>query len=88
MLSKLGALYENDKQLEKALASYTGLASMEGFAAEAYRAMGRIYEVQGKPAEAKSMYEKYMEKTAGPDGQPVKDPGRELVQIRLNQIKN
>ena len=88
VLSKLGALYENDKQLDKALASYTGLASMEGFAAEAYRAMGRIYEVQGKPAEAKGMYEKYMEKTVGPDGQPGKDPVRELVQIRLNQIKN
>lgn len=88
VLSKLGALYENGKQLDKALASYTALASMEGFAAEAYRAMGRIYEIQGKPVEAKGMYEKYMEKTAGPDGQPVKDPVRELVQVRLNQIKN
>lgn len=88
VLSKLGALYENDKQPEKALASYTELAGMAGFAPEAYRAMGRLYEMQGKPAEAKGMYEKYMEKTVGPDGQPVKDPVRELVQARLNQIKS
>lgn len=88
VLSKLGALYENDKQLDKALTVYTELAGTTGFASETYRSMGRIYEMQGKPTEAKGMYEKYMEKTVGPDGQPVKDPVRELVQARLNQIKN
>ena len=88
VLVKLGGLYETEGQFDKALAVYTELNTQESFAAEAYRSMGRVHEQMKKPAEARAMYEKYLELTVSPDGQKSGDPVRELVQSRLNQLKN
>lgn len=88
VLVKLGGLYETEGQFDKALSVYTELATQEGFAADAYRSMGRVYEQLKKKAEARTMYEKYLELSASPDGQKNSDPVRELVQSRLNQLKN
>lgn len=87
VLGKLAALYENENQLDKALALYSELAGKEGFAIEAYRAMGRVNELLGKKAEAAAMYGKYLEATVTPAGQGKNDPVREMVQSRLNQLK-
>ena len=87
VLSKLGALYENEKQFEKALVLYGELAGRQGFAPDAYRAMGRVNEQLGKTAEAAAMYGKYLELTAVQGGEGKADPVREMVQSRLNQLK-
>lgn len=87
VLGKLAALYEDEKQFDKALAYYNELAAKEGFAPEAYRAMGRVNEQLGKGAEAAAMYGKYLELTGTPGGQGKSDPVREMVQSRLNQLK-
>jgi len=87
VIGKLAALYEDENQWDKALAYYTDLAGKEGFAADAYRAMGRVNEALGKNAEAATMYGKYLELTNPQDGQSKNDPAREMVQSRLNQLK-
>lgn len=87
VLHKLAGLYENDKQWDKALALYNELAANEAFAAEAYRAMGRVNEQMGKNAEAAAMYDKYLEAAGSPAGVGKTDPIREMVQSRLNQLK-
>jgi predicted negative regulator of RcsB-dependent stress response len=87
VLTKLAALYENSKQLDKALAMYTELATREAFATEAYRAMGRINEQLGKKEEAVAMYTKYLESAATPAAQGKANPIREMVQFRVNQLK-
>ena len=88
VLVKVAGLYETEGQFDKALGVYTELATQESFAAEAYRSMGRVHEQMKKPTEARTMYEKYLELTASPDGQKSSDPVRELVQSRLNRLKN
>jgi predicted negative regulator of RcsB-dependent stress response len=87
VLSKLGALYENEKQFDKALALYSELAGRQGFAPDAYRAMGRVNEQLGKTEEAAAMYGKYLELTVVQGGEGKADPVREMVQSRLNQLK-
>lgn len=87
VLGKLAALHEDEKQFDKALVYYTELAGKEGFAAEAYRAMGRVNEQLGKSAEAATMYGKYLELTPSQGGQQRIDPVREMVQARINQLK-
>lgn len=87
VVSKLAGLYENTKQLDKSLAMYTELATREEFAAEAYRAMGRVNEQLGKKEEAAAMYGKYLESAATSSVQGQADPSREMVQFRLNQLK-
>lgn len=87
VLGKLAALHEGEQQFDKALVYYSELAGKEGFAAEAYRAMGQVNEQLGKSAEAATMYGKYLELTPALAGQQKNDPVREMVQARLNQLK-
>ena len=87
VLGKLGALYENEKQFDKALLAYGDLALIEGFAPDAYRALGRVNEQLGKNAEAVAMYNKYLELTKPQVEQGKGDPVREMVQTRLNLLK-
>lgn len=90
LLSKLAALQENQQHLDQALALYTQLTAIEGFAPAAYRALGRLNEQQGKKETAIAMYNKYLELTnaQGQGAMGQGDPVRELVQSRLNQLKN
>jgi predicted negative regulator of RcsB-dependent stress response len=87
VLGKLAALNEDEKQFDKALVYYSELAGKEGFAPEAYRAMGRVNEQLGKSAEAVAMYGKYLELTPFQGRQQKNDPVREMVQARINQLK-
>jgi tetratricopeptide (TPR) repeat protein len=87
VLGKLGGLYEIEKQWDKALLVYGDLAVVEGFAADAYRALGRVNEQLGKNAEAATMYQKYLEMTKPQGEQGKSDPVREMVQTRLNLLK-
>ena len=87
MLSKLAGLYELEQQSDKAMGLYTELSGNEWFAAEAYRAMGRLHELAGKKEEAAAMYGKYLELTGSQVGQGKADPTRDMVQSRLNQLK-
>jgi predicted negative regulator of RcsB-dependent stress response len=87
VLTKLAGLYENGQQFDKALALYTELAANEGFAPDAYRAMGRVNEQLGKKEDAVAMYAQYLETTGSQPGQGATDPIREMVQYRLNLLK-
>ncbi len=87
VLTNLAILHENEQQFDKALALYTELAASEGFAPEAYRAMGRVNEQLGKKDEAAAMYGKYLESVGAQSGQSKADPVRDMVQSRLNQLK-
>ncbi|MGI6657448.1 MAG: YfgM family protein [Desulfobulbus sp.] len=90
VMNKLAGLHESERRFDKALAHYTELSGHESFAADAFRAMGRINEALNKPAEAAAMYQKYLDATAVRSvqaGQQGQDPVRELVQSRLNQLK-
>ncbi|MGE4558737.1 MAG: tetratricopeptide repeat protein, partial [Desulfobulbus sp.] len=87
LLAKLAVLYENEHQLDKALALYTELSSRENFAAEAYRAMGRVDEQLGKKEDAVAMYGKYLDSESGQSRPGQSNPIREMVQSRLNQLK-
>jgi predicted negative regulator of RcsB-dependent stress response len=87
VLGKLAALHEDENQFDKALVYYSELAGKEGFAPEAYRAMGRVNEQLSKSAEAAAMYSKYLELSPSQGGQQNNDPVREMVQARLNQLK-
>jgi len=87
VLTKLAGLYEQEQQFDKALALATELATMEGFAPEAYRIMGRLNEQLGKKEAAVAMYGKYLELIDAQAGQGKADPLRDMVQSRLNQLK-
>jgi predicted negative regulator of RcsB-dependent stress response len=87
MLTKLAGLHENEQQPEQAIALYTELAAHEGFAPDAYRALGRLNEQLGKKEDAAAMYGKYLELTGSQPGQGKADPMRDMVQSRLNQMK-
>lgn len=85
ILTKLGALHEDQGQFDQALLVYGDLASIEGFGPEATRAQGRVNEQLGRPAEALALYSKYLEMTKPEKAQA--DPVREMVQSRINQLK-
>lgn len=87
LLAKLAVLYENEHQWDKALALYTELSSKENFAAEAYRALGRVNEQLGKKEDAVAMYGKYLDSESGQSRPGQANPIREMVQSRLNQLK-
>ncbi|NLX19407.1 MAG: tetratricopeptide repeat protein [Desulfobulbus sp.] len=87
VLSRLAGLCEAENQTDRAISFYTQLSGNEWFAAEAYRALGRLYEQNGKKEEAVAMYEKYLEMSGVQGGQEKADPIRELIQSRLGQLK-
>lgn len=85
ILTKLGALHEDQKQFDQALLVYGDLANIEGFGPEATRALGRVNEQLGRPAEALAAYSQYLEMTKAEKAKA--DPVREMVQSRINQLK-
>jgi predicted negative regulator of RcsB-dependent stress response len=87
VIVKLATLYENDNKLETALALYGELSTWPPFAADAYRAQGRVSEQLGKPDQAMAMYDKYLESATGQSLSGQGDPLREMIQARVNQLK-
>ncbi|WP_319547608.1 tetratricopeptide repeat protein [Desulfogranum marinum] len=84
---KLAALYEEQGAMEKALGAYTVLSGMQGFEADAYKAMGRVQESLGNKDQAVSMYQQYIEqqKVSQLNGQD--DPAREVIESRLKMLQ-
>ena len=85
---KLAALYEEQGAMEKALGAYTVLSGMQGFEADAYKAMGRVQESLGNKDQAVSMYKQYIEqqKISQPNGQV--DPAQKVIESRLKILQN
>ncbi|WP_457574730.1 YfgM family protein [Desulfolithobacter sp.] len=87
LLYNIGALYEKQGQLEKALASYQPLGGFKGFEVESYRALGRIYELQGNTAGAREMYEKFLAARKEQGDSVGADPETEIIQYRLGRLQ-
>ncbi len=90
LMANLGALYEQQKDLDKAVAAYEGLQNKKGFEALALSSLGRTYENMGKKEQAVAMYQRYMsltEKKLGEDEPaPQNSLARDMVQASLNRL--
>lgn len=89
MQANLGALYEQNKELEKAVAVYEKLQKKEGFEGMVLSSLGRIYESMGKKEQAVAMYQRYMSLTEkkGEEGPaPQNSLARDMVQASLNRL--
>lgn len=80
---KLAALYEEQGAMEKALGAYTVLSGMQGFEADAYKAMGRVQESLGNKEQAAAMYKKYIEQQTLSQGNGQDDPAQNVIEARL-----
>ncbi|CAK8716906.1 Tetratricopeptide repeat-containing protein [Candidatus Electrothrix laxa] len=89
VLANLGALYEQNKQLDKAVAAYDLLKKKEGFQALALSSLGRVYENMGQKDQALDMYQRYMnltENKQGESGPAQNSLARDMVQASLNRL--
>jgi predicted negative regulator of RcsB-dependent stress response len=91
LLVNLGGLYEQDKQFDKAEATYQQLKGFKGFEPMALDSLGRVYEAMGQKDKAVQMYQQYMGLTElskeKKEDAPVRSfPERELVQASLNRL--
>ncbi|MCW5202709.1 MAG: tetratricopeptide repeat protein [Candidatus Electrothrix communis] len=89
VLANLGALYEQDKQLDKAVAAYEVLQKREGYEALALSSLGRLYESMGKTEQAVATYQRYMsltEKKQGDAGPAQNSLARDMAQASLNRL--
>ncbi len=86
--ANLGALYEQDKQLDKAVAAYEFLQKREGYEALALSNLGRLYERMEKTEQAVAMYQRYMSLTEkkGEAGPAQNSLARDMVQASLNRL--
>jgi predicted negative regulator of RcsB-dependent stress response len=89
VLANLGALYEQTKELDKAVASYDLLQKKEGFEALALSSLGRVYENMDNKDQAVAMYQRYMSLTENKQGEagPAQNSlARDMVQASLNRL--
>ena len=89
VLANLGALYEQNKDLEKAVGIYEKLQKKEGFEPLALSSLGRVYEATGNKDQAVAMYQRYMsltEKKQGETGPAQNSLAHEMVQASLNRL--
>ncbi len=87
LLANLGALYMKKKDLDSALTSYLELSNFKGFDADAYRAMGRIYELRKKNGKAVEMYKKYLALSTA-NGVMAADPDLDIVRAKIKRLQN
>ena len=90
VLANLGALYEQNKELDKAVGMYEKLQKKEGFEAQALSSLGRVYEAMGKKDQAVAIYQRYMSLTGNKEGvtgpAPQNSLARDMVQASLNRL--
>ncbi|CAK8720733.1 Tetratricopeptide repeat-containing protein [Candidatus Electrothrix aarhusensis] len=88
VLANLGALYEQNQQLDKAVAAYELLHKREGYEALALSNLGRLYESMEKKEQAVATYQRYMSLTEkkGEAGPAQNSLARDMVQASLNRI--
>ncbi|MCI5166530.1 MAG: hypothetical protein D3903_10670 [Candidatus Electrothrix sp. GM3_4] len=88
VLANLGALYEQNKQLDKAVAAYEILQKRKGYGALALSNLGRLYESMGKNEQAMATYQRYMSLTErqGEAGPAQNSLTRDIVQANLNRL--
>lgn len=85
LLHILGALYEKNNELDKAVNAFTELSAFKPFELGAFEALGRLHEAQGQKDKALEMYKKALgadPATTGPAQQSV-NPNRETIQARI-----
>jgi len=76
----LAKAHESKGDWDKALNDYRQLAETSSFAGEAYLAMGRIYQRQGKPEKEKEAYRKIV------DGDLLSGSQRTMVEEKLSAL--
>jgi predicted negative regulator of RcsB-dependent stress response len=90
LMVNLGALYEQEKALDKAVTAYESVQQKEGFEALALSSLGRVYENMGKKEQAVAMYQRYMSLTEKKNGEagpaPQNSLARDMVQASLNRL--
>jgi predicted negative regulator of RcsB-dependent stress response len=88
ILVNLGGLYEQNKQLEKALSVYQELKTFKGFESAAVNSLGRVYETQGNNDKAAQMFQQYLTMTTREENAPQQDgPVRAMVRASLNRLQ-
>lgn len=60
----LAQALEEQKSFDRALSLYQEIAKINGYAKEAFTALGRIYEMKNEPAKARDAYEQFLELSA------------------------
>jgi predicted negative regulator of RcsB-dependent stress response len=88
VLYALGALFEKNNELDKAVDSFNQLSTYQGFEASSYEAMGRLYEQQGKQAKAVEMYKKALGIDSGANPLQPGNPNQETIQARINYLQD
>ncbi len=74
--------------MEKALGAYTVLSGMQGFEADAYKAMGRVQESLGNKEQAAAMYKQYIEQQKVSQANGQDDPALNVIEARLKTLQN
>ena len=87
VLGKLAGLEENRKHWDAALGYLERLEGIAGRAPDAALAMGRIYEAQGKKAEALAMYKKFVEATAISLEESGVDQRRQMIMSHMELMQ-
>ncbi|PIE56001.1 MAG: hypothetical protein CSA34_06200 [Desulfobulbus propionicus] len=86
VLLNLGGLHEEEDKLNVAVAEYEELSRITGFSADAWFALGRVAEEQGKPQEAVSFYQKYLGVVANKQGS-IPDSRQQMVEERIGRLQ-
>jgi predicted negative regulator of RcsB-dependent stress response len=86
VLYRIAGLDEEKKDLGQAVPLYQELAAFPGFEADAHYALGRIYAVQGKKAEALTEYQQYLS-LVEKAGTANTDPRKDLVEYAMKALK-
>jgi predicted negative regulator of RcsB-dependent stress response len=88
VLVNLGGLYEQDKQLDQAAATYQELKTLQGFEAAAVQSLGRVAEAKGEKEKAMGLYNEYLTLTTAEGTAPQQDdPARTMVRAALNRLQ-
>ncbi|MCI5218712.1 MAG: hypothetical protein D3914_05860 [Candidatus Electrothrix sp. LOE2] len=90
VLVNLGALYEQQNALDKAVGAYEKLQKRKGFETLALSGLGRVYEAMDKKDQAVAMYQRYMSLTEKKQeegaGFTQNSLARDMVQASLNRL--